>query len=107
MQDAFVFLSYLLLLTNSVAGSADRVTLRVRLRRDGDPVPGSALPSAGQELDPDGLHVGRHGRRGAGVGHRLAADPGLGTLRQWCLVAPAPPASAPAASGAAQASGWT
>uniref|UniRef100_A0A5F7ZJJ8 Methyl-CpG binding domain protein 3 n=1 Tax=Macaca mulatta TaxID=9544 RepID=A0A5F7ZJJ8_MACMU len=43
----------------SVAGSADRVTLRVRLRRDGDPVPGSALPSAGQELVPGGASSSR------------------------------------------------
>lgn len=32
--------------------------------------------------DSHGEHVGRRGHRGAGVGHRLAADSGLGALYQ-------------------------
>lgn len=33
--------------------------------------------------DSHSQHVGHCGCRGTGVGHRLAADPGLGTLHQW------------------------
>ncbi|VTJ68923.1 Hypothetical predicted protein [Marmota monax] len=60
----------------------DTVTLSVRSGSDAVQVPGPALPPAGQELDAHSQHVGCCGHCGAGVGHRLAADSGLGALHQ-------------------------
>ena len=52
-------------------------------RRDAEQLPGPSLPRAGWKLDTHGGRVGRHGPRGTGVGHRLAANSGLGALQQW------------------------